>query len=160
MSKTQAAAAGKSPGDLFADARARGKAQGRAQAAAAADDSAAAAPPPAPDPTPAPTPAPATSDPSPGRGLHLPDSGPLNAGGGLLLGALAYVVAVVYFRSGWPGVRSWFAAKFLNRTANVVPDGKAGAGATINPDGTMTTPGGLTLVPDATGKRLAIGGQF
>lgn len=35
------------------------------------------------------------------------------AGGAL--GALAYFVGVAFLRGGWPGVKGWFAAKWLNK---------------------------------------------
>jgi hypothetical protein len=50
--------------------------------------------------------------------------GALNSAGSLLLGAALYVVGVVYVRDGWPGVRAWLSAKFLNRV-----DGAYVAGA-------------------------------
>ncbi|OJV57953.1 MAG: hypothetical protein BGO38_06945 [Cellulomonas sp. 73-145] len=43
----------------------------------------------------------------------------LNASGGFVLGALAYVLFLVYLRGGTPAVKSWLAAKFLNRTGSV-----------------------------------------
>ena len=39
-----------------------------------------------------------------------------NAGGGALLGAIAYVLALTYLREGKAGVNRWLKAKFLNRT--------------------------------------------
>lgn len=47
-----------------------------------------------------------------------------NAGGGLLLGALAYVLALTYLRDGRAGVKRWVRAKFLNKT-----DTDSGGGA-------------------------------
>jgi hypothetical protein len=40
-----------------------------------------------------------------------------NAGGGLLLGAMTWVLAITYLRSGGTGVRALLAAKFLNKTS-------------------------------------------
>lgn len=39
-----------------------------------------------------------------------------NAGGGLILGTLSYVLALAYLRGGSAGVKAWLRAKFLNRT--------------------------------------------
>ncbi|HEY0119353.1 MAG TPA: hypothetical protein VGC04_11280 [Cellulomonas sp.] len=81
----------------------------------------------------APSPAPA----SPASGSSLGSTigrhvgggvGALNSAGSLLLGAALYVVGVVYVRDGWPGVRAWLSAKFLNKV-----DGAYVAGAIPRP---------------------------
>ena len=38
-----------------------------------------------------------------------------DAGGGLLLGAIAYVLVLSYIRGGPDGVKAWLRAKFLNQ---------------------------------------------
>ena len=38
-----------------------------------------------------------------------------NAGGGALLGAVTYVLALTYLRGGREGVKAWMRAKFLNQ---------------------------------------------
>jgi hypothetical protein len=68
--------------------------------------------PPATDTTaPAPTP--------PGAGAAVSrvfsDIQPSGAGGGLVLGALAYVLGLTYLRSGRAGVKALLRAKFLNK---------------------------------------------
>lgn len=39
----------------------------------------------------------------------------VDAGGGVILGALAYVLALAYIRGGSDGVKAWLRAKFLNQ---------------------------------------------
>ena len=48
----------------------------------------------------------------------VPKGSAASAGGGALLGAIAYVLALTYMRSGMPGVKAWFAAKFLNKVSS------------------------------------------
>jgi hypothetical protein len=55
-------------------------------------------------------------------------SGAVNAGGGAILGALAYVLALTYLRDGKPGVKRWYAAKFLNRVATTSAGTSAAGG--------------------------------
>lgn len=43
------------------------------------------------------------------------DVRPSGAGGGLVLGSLAYIVGLTYLRSGRAGVKALLRAKFLNR---------------------------------------------
>lgn len=47
--------------------------------------------------------------------------GAVDAGGGALLGALAYVLALAYMRGGKDGVKAWLNAKFLNQTSERRP---------------------------------------
>lgn len=39
-------------------------------------------------------------------------------GAGVVLGVIAYALFLSYIQYGWPGVRGWFAAKFLNKPYN------------------------------------------
>lgn len=65
----------------------------------------------------------------------------LNASGGFVLGALTYVLFLVYLRGGTPAVKSWLAAKFLNRTGSI----SSGAATTqVSP---QTTTAGYQLAP-------------
>ena len=56
-------------------------------------------------------------------------------GGGIMLGLVAYSIGINYLRNGWPGVRAWFAAKFLNQTKS--GPGKANI---ISPNAPITAP--------------------
>lgn len=51
-----------------------------------------------------------------------------NAGGGLVLGAFTYVLALTYLRSGSAGVKAWLRAKFLNQVSTPAATSK-GKGA-------------------------------
>ena len=61
-------------------------------------------------------------------------------GGGIMLGLVAYSIGINYLRNGWPGVRQWFAAKFLNQTTS--GPGKANI---ISPNAPIAAPGGGTV---------------
>lgn len=97
--------------------------------------------PPAPDPEPADTPPDTSSRPSGPSLPSLPRSvtNGAAAGGGLILGTFAYVLALVYLRGGSAGLRAWLRAKFLNKTTSsdhsttaVTPGvGNAGSGFTL-----------------------------
>ncbi|WP_154793298.1 hypothetical protein [Occultella kanbiaonis] len=50
------------------------------------------------------------------RRVTRPLRGAARAGGNVLLGTLAYVLALTYMRGGAPAVKQLLAAKFLNRT--------------------------------------------
>lgn len=71
-------------------------------------------------------PKPAAEAPAPtssGAGASAPSGGlfspvqPSGAGGGLVLGALAYIVGLTYLRSGRAGVKALLKAKFLNEVS-------------------------------------------
>jgi hypothetical protein len=69
---------------------------------------------------------PASSAPTPRSGTGMPQLGRtigtgVNASGGFVLGALAYVLFLVYLRGGTPAVASWLRAKFLNRVDGATP---------------------------------------
>lgn len=61
-------------------------------------------------------------------------------GGGIMLGLVAYSIGINYLRNGWPGVKAWFAAKFLNQTTS--GPGKANI---ISPNAPITAPSGGTV---------------
>lgn len=100
---------------------------------------------------------PAVDDPNPDQGhepaqrsssagrpaprLPRPVSGAFGAGGGLLLGALSYTLALVFLRDGTDGLRRWFAAKFLNR----VPTAPAGKSKTAGQVQAPPTTGALLV---------------
>jgi hypothetical protein len=66
----------------------------------------------------------------------------LNSSGGFVLGALAYVLFLVYLRGGTPGVQAWLKAKFLNRV-----DGAPPAPATTYQVTPPTLNAGLQIAP-------------
>lgn len=78
----------------------------------------------------------------------------LNAGGGLLLGVIAYVLGVNYLRDGSTGVKKWLRAKFLNRvdapssTASKDRSAFAAAGAQRATAGSANTGSGLRVSTD------------
>jgi len=61
-------------------------------------------------------------------------------GAGLILGLFVYALGVNYLRGGWPGVKLWLRAKFLNDAPGFAyePSAPGGVGAP-DPDG----PGGM-----------------
>lgn len=71
---------------------------------------------------------------------------------GFVLGMILYAQGIGYVRSGWPGVRNWWAAKFLNRVKASPSPGPStrspsskpvpGASTTSSP---VTPPGTVTL---------------
>lgn len=63
-----------------------------------------------------------------------------NAGGGALLGALTYIIALTYLRDGKPGVTRWLRAKFLNQVSSPATTPKAAARSGF--DGTASTGSG------------------
>ncbi len=67
-----------------------------------------------------------------GRGI----GGALNAGGGLLLGAVSYVLALVFLRDGTDGLKRWVAAKFLNKVPSAATPAKT-TPATTTTDGAL-----------------------
>lgn len=76
------------------------------------------------------------------RGIKLPAvpqqvTSTAARGGGIMLGLVAYSIGINYLRNGWPGVRQWFAAKFLNQTTS--GPGKA---SIVNPNAPITAPSG------------------
>lgn len=94
--------------------------------------------------TPAPT-APNGQPRAPGLPASAPSwlSKPIHGGDGtgLLLGFVAYAVALVFLRGGTAGVRAWAAAKFLNRTTGTAPP------ATLNTPGLNGQPLHTTTLP-------------
>jgi hypothetical protein len=57
----------------------------------------------------------------------------MNAGGGLVLGALGYILGTVYLRGGGAGLKAWFNAKFLNKTAATTTPNNSAAAAHAAP---------------------------
>jgi hypothetical protein len=107
--------------------------------------------PPKEGPAQSPPPAPARSGKT-GGSLPSPSLRPprrLSAadGGGFLLGLVLFGIAQSYIRYGTTGVRSWFAAKFLNRpdAKIVAAEGQRGIAAARH--GQLTAPGQPYLTP-------------
>lgn len=65
---------------------------------------------------------------------------------GVILGLAGYAIIINYVRYGWPGVRGWFAAKFLNKPFN--PNDPNAKVADVIP---FPGPGTQTTAPSAPG---------
>jgi hypothetical protein len=121
------------------------------------------APAPATPPAPVAAPAPAAPAAAPVPGAPSPAPGPVRSslsgkssvggdGAGLMLALLAYPVGVNFLTGGWTGVRTWLAAKFLNKVPGDPYDSDAASTTVTNtptPDqgpgtgsATPTTPAG------------------
>lgn len=76
-----------------------------------------------------------------GTGVSVPKPvrGAMNAGGGAVLGALLYVLGLVYLRGGTAGLKAWYRAKFLNDTG-VAPSATAATPGVGNNGSGLTTP--------------------
>ncbi|MBN9327805.1 MAG: hypothetical protein J0I87_12940, partial [Cellulomonas sp.] len=101
--------------------------------------------PPAPTPDePAPPAGPAPRSSSNGVQVPRAVSRAAASSGGLILGGLTYVLALVYLRGGSAGLKTWLRAKFLNKTGASTP--KADHSSTATTPGVGNAGSGFTLI--------------
>lgn len=92
-----------------------------------------------------PAPAPAAT-PAPWFNPSVPKIEADEQGASFLLGLVAYALVLNYLSAGWPGVKAWMSAKFLNKpstptpgpgTAVLIPAANPGTGAPAPQSGTQ-----------------------